>query len=418
MDLTSTLNKKSPSINRKWPIALLAIPLVIYSFWALSSMNSLARVSIDSVRLSDVKQGEFNVQVDGYGRLKAKYQRILTSQTQAIVESIHLYPGAKVTADTIILTLSDPQLEQEVVNARLELARQKAEMNEQIIAHKSELLERDAQIALLNSELENAQLRVQAEKQLVDKGIVSALDFKRTQLDVRQLGKRVEIERARQSQLKEMQKQRLSIQRDLITQYELNFQTINERFNRLTVRAGLEGVLQTLPIEIGQSVTPGTQLAMVGSDKQLVAQLRVQQRQADQINIGMSAVIKTSNKDIQAQVIRIDPIVTEGRVMVELDLLGDLPANARPDLSVEGYVQVQQITNALYVEQPTDSFEFKNKDIFKISADGKTALLTTIEFGTLSGNQIEIVKGVQRGDKIIVSDMSQWNTASKIQLTE
>jgi multidrug resistance efflux pump len=418
MEMTTILNRNVNKRGKTWLIGLSVFALLGVSLWAASSVNSVAKPASDTIRISTVIQGDFNVKVDGYGRLKAKNQRLLTSQSQAIVESILLYPGAKVTKDTVILTLSDPQLEQEVVNARLELARQKAQAKEQVISHQSQLLEREAQIALLRSDWDIAKLRAEAEKKLIDKGIVSILDYKRTQLDVRQLNQRVEIEQKRRDQLKAMQKERVSILQDLVTQYELNYQTIRQRFDRLTVRAGLNGVLQTLPVEIGQSVIAGTQLAMVGSDKQLIAQLKVQHSQADQITIGMSATVDTFGETVDAQVTRIDPVVTDGRVMVELDLVGELPRNARPDLTVEGNILVKKITNALYVEQPSNSTRFKAKKIFKLSNNQKTAQLTLLEFGTVSGTQIQVVKGALRGDNLIVSDMSQWDQQSTIQLQD
>ena len=418
MDISTTLNKKttSPFFKPKLMLLVAIVSLLIVSMWALSSGTSTPTPPNEAIRIATVEQGDFSVKVDGYGRLKAKYQRLLTSQSQAIVERIELYPGAKVKKDSVILTLLDPALEQAVVTARLELARQQAELKEQTISHQSQLLERDAQIALLNSDLENAELHAEAEKKLFDKNIVSVLDYKRTLLDVRQLGQRLDIEKARQTHLKAMQQERINIQKDLITQYELNYQNIKSRFERLTVRAGLDGVLQTLPVEIGQSVTTGTQLAMVGSDQQLVAQLRVQQNQADQIAIGMNAVVSTFGNVIDAKVLRIDPIVTEGRVMIELDLTGDLPANARPDLTVEGQILVKEIQNTLFIQQPSNSSSFQTKNIFKLTDDTKTAQLTSIEFGTLSGNQIEVINGAQVGDKLIVSDMTQWISAQSVQI--
>jgi len=408
MDLTTTLHKKQPKLSKKSLIIAVTAPILALLLWGATSVNSAPSIELNSIRTAQVKQGDFKVNVAGYGRLKAKYQRLLTSQTQAIVESISLYPGAKVSKDSVIMTLSDPQLEQAVINAKLELARQNAEFNQQVIAHKSQLLEHDAQIALLKSELENAQLKAQAEQKLIDKGIVSALDFKRSQLTVRQLEQRVAIEKTRQEHLKAMQIERMKISQDLITQYQHNFTMIKKRYDRLTVRAGLDGILQTMPVEIGQSLSPGTQLAMVGSDKQLVAQLRVQQNQADQIVIGMPASVQTSGKSITATVERIDPVVTDGRVMIELDLTGKLPSNARPDLTVEGKIHVKEIHNALYVEQPNNVYDFKEKTLYQLSPDGLTAQLTLIKFGTLSGNQIEVIGGIKNGEKIIVSDMSHW----------
>jgi multidrug efflux pump subunit AcrA (membrane-fusion protein) len=413
MDLTSTLQKKQKNYNKKYLIVILISLIALFLIWAGVSFDNNQSVDQSDVRIAQVKQGTFKVNVSGYGRLKAKYQRLLTSQSQAIVESILLYPGAKVNKDTVIMTLSDPQLEQAVINAKLELARQNAEFNQQVIAHKSEVLEREAQIALLNSELENAQLKAQAEEKLIDKGIVSLLDFKRSQLNVRQLEQRVTIEKTRQDHLKAMQVERMKISQDLITQYQHNFNMIKTRFDRLHVTAGIDGILQTLPVEIGQSVMPGTQLAMVGSDQKLKAQLLVQQNQADQIVIGMSASVMTSGKNITAKVSRIDPVITDGRVMVELDLTGPLPANARPELTVEGKVHVKEINNALYVEQPNNVYNFKEKDIYRMSSDAQSAQLTTIKFGTLSGNQIEVISGAVLGDKLIVSDMSQYSATQK-----
>ncbi len=418
MDISTTLHKKQTKIDKKWFLTIAIIFISLMSLWGFSSITTQQRISLSELRIAEIKQGEFNVDVNGYGRLKAKYQRILTSQSQAIVQEIKLYPGAKVTKNSVILTLSDPLLEQEVVNAKLALARQKAEFSEQIISHKSQLLERDSQIALLKSELENTQLRAQAEQKLIDKGIVSMLDYKRTQLNVRQLTQRLEIEHARQAQLKEMQVQRIKISKDLITQVELNFKTIQHRFGRLQVRAGLDGVLQTLPVEIGQSVLPGTQLATVGSDQQLIAQLKVQHNQADQISIGMSAEINTFGQTVMAQVIRIDPIVTDGRVVIELDLTGPLPSNARPDLTVEGLIKIKHIKDTLFVEKPFDVASFNNRDIYRLSKDKQTARLLPVEFGTLSGDQIEVINGVSRGDKIIISDTTQWNKTSKVLLND
>ena len=413
MDLTSTLKKKPQSFNKKYLIVILISLIALFLIWTGVSLDDTPSLEKNNVRIAQVKQGTFKVNVSGYGRLKAKYQRLLTSQSQAIVESIQLYPGAKVNKDTVIMTLTDPQLEQAVINAKLELARQNAEFNQQVIAHKSEVLEREAQIALLNSELENAQLKAQAEEKLIDKGIVSLLDFKRSKLNVRQLEQRVSIEKTRQQHLKAMQVERMKISQDLITQYQHNFNMIKTRFDRLKVTAGIDGILQTLPVEIGQSVMPGTQLAMVGSDQKLKAQLLVQQNQADQIAIGMAASVMTSDKTIRAKVLRIDPVITDGRVMVELDLTGPFPANARPELTVEGKVHVKEINNALYVEQPNNVYNFKEKDIYRMSRDAQSAQLTTIKFGTLSDNQIEVISGAVLGDKLIVSDMSQHSATQR-----
>ena len=417
MDISITLNNTNKkTINKKRLLLLASFTLLFIFALFLLYDASTPKVLLHDIRTAQVKQGQFKVKVEGYGRLESKHQRLLTSQSQGIVENILLYPGAKVQADSVILTLLDPVLEQSVTNAKLALARQQAEYKERVISHKSQLLESHAQISLLSSELANSKLHVEAEAQLYKKGIVSTLDYKRTLLDVEQLNQRIEIEKTRLEHLIGMQQEQINIQKDLITQYQTNFESVQKRYQQLNVKAGLNGVLQTLPVEIGQSVNTGTQLASVGSDKQLVAQLSVPHRQADQIGIGMQAVVNTFGSEIQAEVIRIEPIVTDGRVIVELDLLGELPANARPDLTVEGHILVKDIANTLYIEQPSKVDHFQNKKLFKLNNKTLTADLVAVEFGTMSDNQIQVINGANNGDTFIISDMSSWINKPSIQL--
>ena len=418
MDISTTLNKNnSKQILSKKVLQILSLMLFLSSsVWALLYSNSAPKVLLSDVRTAEVMQGNFKVKVQGFGRLESKHQRLLTSQSQAIVENIHLYPGARVRADTTVLTLLDPALAQAVINARLSLARQQAEYKESVIAHNSQIMERNAQISLLTSELANSKLHAEAEEQLFKKGIVSTLDYKRTLLDVEQLNQRIEIEKARLENLKAMQQEQINIQKDLITQYQSNFTSVQNQFDQLKVKAGLDGVLQTVPVEIGQSVNTGTLLASVGSEKKLVAHLSVPHRQADQVVIGMQAVVNTFGNTIKAEVIRIDPIVTEGRVIVELDLLGELPANARPDLTVEGHILVNEITDALYIKQPAKVDPFKQKKLFRIDKKTQTAHLVAVEFGTMSGNQIQVINGAQSGDNFIISDMSPMIHEPSVQL--
>lgn len=415
MDLHATLKQSNTRQTgnrdlrrRKIGFSLFFSALVIAVLLYATVPGSGAAVSASSIITAEVKEGQFDVIVFGYGRLKPKYQRLLTSESRATVETILLYPGAPVTADTVILTLSSPQVLQQAQQAKLELARVKAEFQSLQIQHQSELLERDAQIALLSSELENAKLRAEAEQQLVSNGIVSTLDFKRTQLNVAQLTKRLTIEQTRRQQLLAMQTQRILIQQDLVSQFQINYDTLAERVADLNVKAGLDGVLQRLPVDIGQSVNPGEPLATVGSTTQLLAEISVPQIQADTISAGMPGAVVTDGSKIAATVTRIDPVVTDGRVMVELELTGTLPVNARPDLTVEGHVNTSQFAHTLFSQQPANIAAHEQRPVFVIKPGTHIATRTSVAFGAVSGNHIQILNGVVPGDRIVISDMTAF----------
>jgi len=408
MDIKTTLAKKKGIPIKKWALLcsiLILVSLSVLSFSEFSAMNVVDR---DDVRIASVVKGDLDIKVQGYGKLRAKHKRFLTSLTQATVEDVYFYPGTKVTADTVIMSLSNPVLEQNLASSQLELARQKAQFKEMTINNQSQVLERESQITLLDSEYENAKLRVEAEAKLIDKGIVSSLDFKRSQLEVRQLSLRLDIEARRLLQLKQMQIERIKVQQELLKQFELNFKTASKLFNKLQVTAGIDGVIQELNIEVGQSLIPGAQLALVGSDNLLVAQLRVQQREAELIRLGLFGEINTFGGTVTAKVSRIDPVVVDGRVLIELNLIGGLPANARPDLSIEGHINIKTLKNILYIEQPSGINQNDEKQIYKLSKDLQNAQITQVKFGSISGNMIEVISGANNTDTFVISDTSNF----------
>jgi len=414
MDIKTTLAKKKDIPIKKWALLssiLILVSLSVLSFTDQSSSSVLER---DDIRIASVLRGDLDIKVQGYGKLRAKHKRFLTSLTQATVEGIYFYPGAKVTADTVIMSLSNPVLEQNLASSQLELARQKAQFKEMAINNQSQVLERESQITLLDSEYENAKLRVEAEAKLIDKGIVSSLDFKRSQLEVRQLSLRLNIEERRLLQLKQMQIERIKVQKELLKQFELNFKTASKLFNKLQVTAGIDGVIQELNIEVGQSLIPGAQLALVGSDNLLVAQLRVQQREAELIRLGLFGEINTFGGTVTAKVSRIDPVVVDGRVLIELNLIGGLPANARPDLSIEGHINIKTLKNILYIEQPSGINQNDEKQIYKLSKDLQNAQITQVKFGSISGNMIEVISGANNTDTFVISDTSNFEQLKTI----
>lgn len=422
MDIDSTLKRSTKPSQRKKLIfgtLLISIALII---WLIYSWLAPTTLAANQLQIATVTQADFVIKIRGFGRLKSKYQRYLTNTDSAMVEAIHVYPGTRVNKDTVILTLVNPLQAQRLSVARLELARQKASANEQIINQKSQLLERQASLTILKSELESAQLRAQAESKLIEQGIVSSLDYKRSLLTVKQLEQRVDIEKQRLVQLADMHHQRSKIQQELLSQFELNYQVQQQAFDDLQVTAGIDGMLQELNVELGQNLTPGTRLAIVGSDTSLKAELSIKQSDAEKIALNMPARVNTfstgNRGEVIATVTRIDPIVSDGRVMIELDLTGSLPANARPDLSIEGYVISHVIPNALTVNLPTKVQADTDATLFKLNPTTHLAHLTQIEFGTLSDNKIQLLSGAKVGEQLIISDLSKWQHLATIKIEQ
>lgn len=405
-----------PRRRRWWPlwslVALAALTLIaFYSPQSVPSVNA-------SARIAEVTRGDLQVQVFGYGRLQSKHQRLLTAEARAVVEQVLLKPGATVTPDSVILVLSAPELLERLAEAELEHARIKADYDAQLLQDKDELLAFESQIAQMRSDFELAKLRVEAESALVQNGIVSTLDFQRSKLSVRQLETRLEIARKRRDTLLEMGSKRQEIQAQLLSRYADRLASLKQRVSRLQVRAGLTGVLQALAVEIGQSVPQGSELATVGSTSQLIAELRVAQDQADRILPGHEASVLVQGQHLNARVLRVDPVVTDGRVLVEVDVLADLPVNARPDLTVEGRIDVAFLQNVLLLEAPMDSAAFATRRLFKLTQDHEFAEATELKFGNLSGGQLEVLGGAGEGDRVIISDTSQWLNAARVELTQ
>lgn len=419
MDISTTLNKTDKSKKRPSILSIVAGVLFVGLFAAAyMPLNSIPTLKLTDMALSSVKRGDLDLMVSGYGQLKAKQQQFLTSRFQATVEQINHYPGEKVSADTVVLSLFNPQLELQVADAELAAAQQRARLAEQSIEQESQLLERRSLITQLESELTNARLRVEAETVLAAQGIVSQLDFKRSQLLVKQLAERIEIEDQRLSQLKKIHQQRSKIQQDLYQQFSLRLSNAQEQLAQLDIRAGIDGVLQTMEVEVGQAVNSGALLAQVGSDKELKAQLRVQQAEAQAVTLGMEGIVNTYGGEARGKVTRIDPIIVDGRVLVELALEGPLPQNARPELSVEGEILTGALSDVLYINTPQHASPNRSSNLYILAANNEEAMKQEVRFGQLSNNKIEIKQGLSSGQKVIISDLSDLFEHSKIKISQ
>jgi HlyD family secretion protein len=348
--------------------------------------------------------------VRGPGTLVPEDVRIISAPVEGRVERIPSLPGVNVTADTVLLEMSDPQLEQNALEAQSQLAAAQADYDDLRAQLESQLLAQQAQVTAAQSQSEQAKLQAEADEKLAN------LNLKLSRLRSTQLGKQASIEGDRYSQSRRSVEAQLAAQRARVQQARASYQLRREQLESLKVRAGIPGVLQELPVQVGQRVTPGTILARVARPEKLKAELRVPEMQAKDVQMGLPAVIDTRNGEIRGRVARVAPSSEEGSVIVDVALEGELPRGARPNLQVDGIIEIERLPDVLFVGRPSFGQQNSKVEMFKVSQDGKQAERVPVELGVMSVNTVQIVDGLQVGDRVILSDTSAQDGYKKIRL--
>jgi HlyD family secretion protein len=377
-----------------------------------------AAPSVDRATLwpDTVQRGSMIRQVRGTGTLVPEEIRWIPAETQGRVERILMRPGASVTPDSILLELSNPELEQTVLEAELSLKAAEARYENRRAELESALLNQRAATAQVEAAFREATLQADADEELAGQGLVSDLTRKISQSKARELEARFKIEEQRlaitaESVASQSAPERADVDR-LRTLYELR----RKQRDALKVRAGTTGVLQLVPVDVGQQVSPGTNLARVADPTELKAELRIAETQAKDVQIGQPALVDTRNGVVAGRVVRIDPAVQQGTVTVDVTLEGPLPRGARPDLSVDGTIELERLEDILYVGRPAFGQENSLVSLFKVTEQGREAHRVRVQFGRSSVNHIEIVEGLQVGDQVILSDMSAWDAYDRVRL--
>jgi len=408
----------SSKLTKNQQIVAVLIAVLVLITWLAIQPSAVNKVSKDKIWIATVQQGNLKVQVQAYGKLKSKVQRLITAPTNATVEEIILKPGAIVTANTILLQLSNPDLVQQVRDAHRELESRTTNHRQLLINQKREILSNKIRLEALFSRLEVAQLKVVAETPLVDKGIVSKIDFKASKLDERQLVRQLALEQERLAQLKELHQENLTISQNKIAQQHGQIEVLTQRSDRLTVRAGMAGVLQEMPLSMGESVTLGQQLALVGSMNDLIANLTVPQSQMSQLQIKQKVSVDTHGGLIQGFISRIDPIIADGGIQIEVELTSQLTKNSRPELTIDGTIYTANLNNVLYLKKPVNAMAGGKTKLFRLKDQGETAEATVVVYGEETDEFIQIIAGVSNGDSFILSDMSRWQDVAQITITD
>ena len=390
---------------------------VILATVALSRLKpAVPSVDRSTVWIDTVKRGPMVRQVRGLGTLVPENIRWIPANTEGRVEKIIVRPGAQVEPATLILELTSPELQQAAHDAELQAKAAEAELTSLRATLQREVLDQEATTARVHSEYEQAKMERQTDDQLARNGLVAELTYKTAKVKEAELANRDQIEQKRLAFSRDSIDPQLASKQAAVDQANQLAKLKLDQVEALHVRAGLAGVLQQLPVEIGQRVKSGDNLARVADPTKLKAEVKIAETQAKDIQINQKAVIDTRNGTVEGHVVRVDPAVEQGTVRVDVAIDGDLPKGARPDLSVDGTIELERLNDVIYVGRPAFGQENNTVGIFKLVNGTAEAVRTPVKLGKSSVNTIEILNGLQPGDQVILSDTSAWDAHERIRL--
>ena len=369
-----------------------------------------------SIWVDTVMRGPMVRQVRGLGTLVPEEVRWIPAATESRVERIYVKPGAAVKTDTILLELSNPELELAALDAQMQLRAAEADHTNLKVGLESQRLDEQANAATIQASFHQARLQAEADEELAKDGLVPNLTLKLSQSKAQELGTRKELEEKRLNISAEAAEAQLAAQQAKVDQLRALARLKKSQVDALRVRPGLEGVLQQLPVQVGQRVAPGATLAKVADPRRLKAELKIAETQAKDIQIGQPAVIDTRNGVVAGHVARIDPAVQNGTVTVDVAFDAALPKGSRPDLSVDGTIELERLTDVLHVGRPAFGQEQSSVGIFRLQPGGREAERVKVRLGRSSVNMIEIVDGLKEGDQVILSDTSAWDAFDRLRL--
>lgn len=368
------------------------------------------------VWIDTVKRGDMVREVRGLGTLVPEDISWIAARTQARVERIVLRPGAVVRPDSVILIMSNPAVEQAAADADSQLKASEAELENLKVQLDSTILDAESTAASVKAEYEQDRLRAEVNSQLFKEGLVSSLDTQLAAVTADDAATRNAIEQKKLAFARDAVAPQLAVKEAEVDRLRAQARLRHDDLDALHVKAGMAGVLQVLPVEVGAQVEPGANLARVADPTKLKAQVQIAETQAKDIRIGQPASIDTRNGLVAGVVSRIDPSVQNGTVTVDVRLTGPLPDGARPDLSVDGTIQLERLNNVVYVGRPGFGQEDTTVGMFRLDPSGSYAYRTRVKLGRGSVNLIEIESGLRPGDRVILSDMSQWDSSDRIRL--
>jgi RND family efflux transporter MFP subunit len=397
-------------------VALVAVAAV--AFFVVRLKPAVPSVERSAIWTDTVKRGPLVRQVRGPGTLVPREDRIrlIPAETEATVVRIRVLPGAKVTPDTVLMDLVDPTLTQQLLDAQLTLKGAEADYQNTRAKVESDLMTQRAGAATVGADQQQAALQAQTDKSLYDLGVISGLTYSASKGKSDELKERDDLEKQRLKLNQATITTQLAVSQAKVEQAKAMLALKQKQLDALSVKAGIDGVLVDLPHQVGEHVAPGITLAKVVQPDQLKASLKIAETQARDIQIGQPAEIDTHNGVIPGKVQRIDPAVQNGTVTVDVELAGALPQGARPDLSVDGTIDLDRMADVVYVGRPALGNENSTISLFRLSPDGTTAVKVPVKVGRASVNSIQVLEGLQPGDTVVLSDMSRWDANDRLRI--
>jgi HlyD family secretion protein len=416
MDIQRPSNARAKKIRR---IAYLAVALVSAAgvTYGVSRLRPAAP-SVDKATIwtDEVKRGPMLREVRGIGTLIPEDIRWIPAQTDSRIDRIVIRPGATVQPGSVILELTNPELQREVLDAQYQLRATEADYENLKVQVNSELLNQKSVAANVRSEYEQAKIQHEVDDKLRAEGLSSEVTSQLSKVKEEQLAIRLQLEDDRTKNAADSSRARLLAQQSHVDQQRALYDLKRSEADALHVRSGIQGVLQLVPVEVGQHVLPGTNLARVADPKKLKAEIKIPETQAKDVVIGQKATIDTRNGVVTGRVSRIDPSVQNGTVTVDVEITDPLPLGARPDLSVDGTIELENLHDVLFVGRPVHGQSESTIGLFKLVEDGSEAVRVNVKLGKSSVNTVEVLQGLQAGDKVILSDMSTWDRFDRVRL--
>lgn len=407
--------------KRKRQVVTIAVGVVVLAavtFLVMRLKPAAPSVDRSTVWTDTVKRGPMIRQVRGLGTLVPREDAIrqIPAQTEATVVRILTLPGSIVKPDTILLELADPQATQQALDAELSLKSARADLSNVQVKVQSDLMAQKSAAATVNADYNQAQRQAKTDKALYGLGVISGLAYNGSQGKADELSTRNKLEEQTVDINEQAIQSQLAVQQAKVAQAQAIYELKRQQLDALRVRAGISGVLTSMPLAVGQHVTLGTMLAEVVQPNQLKAQLKIAETQARDIQLGQPASVDTHNGLADGVVSRIDPAVVNGTVTVDVKLVGNIPDGARKDLSVDGTIDLERLKDVLYVGRPAFGNEESTITLFRLDQDGKGAVRVPVKVGRASVNAIQVQQGLHEGDTVILSDMSRYDTTDRIRL--
>jgi len=407
--------------RRQIVLAGVAVVVLVAVTIGVSRLKPAApTVERSTVWTDTVKRGSMLRQVRGLGALVPSQDavRLIPAETEATVVRIRMLAGSPVKADTLLVEMSNPQVEQAALDARLQLKAAEAAFQSLRVSLESDLMNQKAGAATVTSDYNQAHRQSDTDKALYDLGVISGLAYKASKGKADELTTRHDLEGQRLEINQKAVESKLAEQQARVAQMRALAELKQNQLNALRVRAGIVGILVDLPLQVGQHVAPGTMLAKVVQPEHLMATLKVAETQVRDVQIGQPASIDTHNGVIAGAAMRVDPASQNGTVTVDVKLTGELPKGARPELSVDGTIDLERLENTLYVGRPAFGQENSTISLFKLGGGSGEARRVPVKVGRASVNSIQIIEGLHEGDTVILSDMSRWDNSDRIRLQD